>query len=319
MQPQNAVSIEFFKNPKRFADLLNGYFFDGTEVVHWESIQERDPVLQKIKGKGTKVSTKANVVDLFRSVEIDGCRIGVFLQNQTQIHYAMPIRVMNEEAEEYYSQWKILERKHREKKDLKEAEFLSGMGRNDRINPLLILIVYFGEEKWDAAESVQKLFGKVAESEKMREILTKYPIHILDIRRFENVDNFHTDLKWVVGFLQKAQNGDGLQKYVTENREVFENLEEDTYNLLAIMAKSPMLETLKDDVKNEEGGWNMCKALDDMVRDGERRGERRGKRIGKNQINELNRLLLADNRQEELLRSVSDRKFQQKLLQEYAL
>ena len=315
MQPQNAVSIEFFKNPKRFADLLNGYFFDGTEVVHWESIQERDPVLQKIKGKGTKVSTKANVVDLFRSVEIDGCRIGVFLQNQTQIHYAMPIRVMNEEAEEYYSQWKNLARKHREKKDLKGAEFLSGMGRNDRINSLLILIVYFGEEKWDAAESVQKLFGKVAESEKMREILTKYPIHILDIRRFENVDNFHTDLKWVVGFLQKAQNGDGLQKYVTQNREVFENLEEDTYNLLAIMAKSPMLETLKDDVKNEEGGWNMCKALDDMVRDGERRGERRGK----DQINKLNRLLLADNRQEELLRSVSDRKFQQKLLQEYAL
>ena len=267
MQPQNAVSIEFFKNPKQFADLLNGYFFDGVEVVHWENIQERDPVLQKIKGKGTRVSTKANIVDLFRSVEIDGCRIGVFLQNQTQIHYAMPIRGMNEEAEEYYSQWKNLERKHREKKDLKGAEFLSGMGRNDRINPLLILIVYFGEEKWDTAESVQKLFGKVAESEKMREILTKYPIHILDMRRFENVDNFRTDLKWAIGFLQKVQNGDELQKYVTENRDVFENLEEDTYNLLAIMSKSPILETLKDDVKNEEGGWNrlyrrrLCVAL----------------------------------------------------------
>lgn len=161
--------------------------------------------------------------------------------------------------------------------------------------------------------------GKAAESEKMREILTKYPIHILDMRRFENIDNFHTDLKWVIGFLQKVQNKDELQRYVTENREIFENLAEDTYNLLAIMAKSPILETLKDDVKNAEGGWNMCKALDDMVKDGERRGERRGKRLGKDQINKLNRLLLADNRQEELLRSVSDRKFQQKLLQEYAL
>lgn len=110
-----------------------------------------------------------------------------------------------------------------------------------------------------------------------------------------------------------------MQRYVTENREIFENLAEDTYNLLAIMAKSSILETLKDDVKNLEGGWNMCKALDDMVKDGERRGERRGKRLGKDQINKLNRLLLADNRQEELLRSVSDRKFQQKLLQEYAL
>ena len=206
MQAQNAVSIEYFKNPKRFADLLNGYFFGGTEVVRWESVQERDPVLQKIKGEGTKVLTKANIVDLFRNVEIDGFRIGVILQNQSKIHYAMPIRIMNEEAEEYYSQWKILEKKHREKKDLKGAEFLSGMCKNDRINPLLILIVYFGEEKWDAAESAQKMFGKVAESEKMRGLLTEYPIHVFDLRRFANADNFCTDLKWVIGFLQRDRN-----------------------------------------------------------------------------------------------------------------
>lgn len=273
-------------------------------------------MLQKIKRKGTKVTTKVNIVDLFCNVEIDGCRIGVILQNQTKIHYAMPIRAMNEEAEAYYSQWKGLEKEHREKKNLKDgAEFLSGMSRSDSINPLLILIVYFGEEKWDAARSMHKLFGKVAESEKMQLIFTKYPIHVLDIRRFDNADNFHTDLKWVIGFLQKAQNRNKLQKYVMENKEVFEYLAEDTYNLLVVMARSPMLEELKDDVKNLKGGWNMCKALDDMVKD----GERRGKRLGKNQINKLNRLLLADNRQQELLRSVSDRKLQQKLLQEYAL
>ena len=98
---------------------------------------------------------------------------------------------------------------------------------------------------------------KAAESEKMRGILTKYPIHILDMRRFEIIDNFRTDLKWVIGFLQKVQNKDELQRFVTENREIFENLAEDTYNLLAIMAKSSILEMLKDDVKNAEGGWNM--------------------------------------------------------------
>lgn len=46
MQAQNAVSIEYFKNSKRFADLLNGYFFNGDEVVRWENVRERDPVLQ---------------------------------------------------------------------------------------------------------------------------------------------------------------------------------------------------------------------------------------------------------------------------------
>ena len=181
------------------------------------SVPERDPVLQKIKGKGTKVLTKANSVDLFRNVEIDGFRIGVILQNQSKIHYAMPIRIMNEEAEEYYSQWKILEKKHREKKDLKGAEFLSGMSRNDGIDPLIILIVYFGEEKWDAAESVQKMFGKVAESEKIRGLLAEYPIHVFDLRRFTNIDKFCTDLKWVIGFLQRDRNREQLWKYVMEN------------------------------------------------------------------------------------------------------
>lgn len=52
--------------------------------------------------------------------------------------------------------------------------------------------------------------GKAAESEKMRGILIKYPIHILGMRRFENIDNFRTDLKWVIGFLQKVQNKDEL-------------------------------------------------------------------------------------------------------------
>ena len=33
MQVQNAVSIEFFKNPKRFADLLNGHFFIGGNCI----------------------------------------------------------------------------------------------------------------------------------------------------------------------------------------------------------------------------------------------------------------------------------------------
>ena len=44
-----------------------------------------------------------------------------------------------------------------------------------------------------------------------------------------------------------------------------------------------------------------------------------GEQRGKNRINKLNCLLLADDRQEELLRSFSDRKLQQKLLEEYAL
>ena len=47
MQAQNAVSIEYFKNSKRFADLLNGYFFNGDEVVRWEMLRKGEHVWKR--------------------------------------------------------------------------------------------------------------------------------------------------------------------------------------------------------------------------------------------------------------------------------
>ena len=56
---------------------------------------------------------------------------------------------------------------------------------------------------------------------------------------------------------------------------------------------------------------------------GEKIGEKRGLEIGKveatEQINQLNRLLLQDNRTDDLMKSTSDLTFQQELLKEYGL
>ena len=63
----------------------------------------------------------------------------------------------------------------------------------------------------------------------------------------------------------------------------------------------------------------MCKAIADMIQDGRAEGQIKGKREGINIINSLNQKLLQDNRQEDILRSVTDPEFQKKLLAEYAL
>ena len=63
----------------------------------------------------------------------------------------------------------------------------------------------------------------------------------------------------------------------------------------------------------------MCKAIADMIQDGRAEGQIKGKREGINIINLLNKKLLQDNRQEDILRSVTDPEFQKKLLAEYAL
>ena len=45
MQEQNAVSMEYFKDPARFADLVNSVVFSGEEIVSPGDVKELDPVL----------------------------------------------------------------------------------------------------------------------------------------------------------------------------------------------------------------------------------------------------------------------------------
>ena len=45
MQEKDAVTIEYFEEPVRFADLVNGFVFHGEQVVSPEDITELNRVI----------------------------------------------------------------------------------------------------------------------------------------------------------------------------------------------------------------------------------------------------------------------------------
>lgn len=55
-------------------------------------------------------------------------------------------------------------------------------------------------------------------------------------------------------------------------------LEEDAYDVIAELTSAGNLKKLRDKYKTEGGRLDMCKAIDDMVRDGRREGKREGER-----------------------------------------
>lgn len=104
----------------------------------------------------------------------------------------------------------------------------------------------------------------------MKEYIVDYPLHILEVRRFKDYEKFQTDLKWVFGFLQRDQNDDELSQYINENKNVFSNMAEDAFELIAEFSHSwKLLETYKNNVI-------MCKAIDDMMAKSEKKGIIRG-------------------------------------------
>jgi len=98
MREKDAVSNVFFKDPARVADLLNGYIYHGQQVVKAENVQNLGERVYRVKGRYGKVKAEELTLDVVSEV-IQRMQVSIVcLQNQSDVHYAMPVRVMNEEV-----------------------------------------------------------------------------------------------------------------------------------------------------------------------------------------------------------------------------
>lgn len=67
------------------------------------------------------------------------------------------------------------------------------------------------------------------------------------------------------GFIQRSENMNAISEYLEEHRECFEHLEEDAYNVIAVMTGSKELEQVKEQCREEGGTINMCQGLKDWL------------------------------------------------------
>ena len=81
---------------------------------------------------------------------------------------------------------------------------------------------------------------------------------------------------------------DNLQnlKKVLKTIPEIENIEEDTYDVMWNFLDKRMLE-LKENVQNEDGGINMCGAVDQMIAEGMERGLAQGTERGIKNLKEV--------------------------------
>ena len=94
---KDVLGIKYFEDKEHYADLLNGLFFDGEPCILPEHVKEqnRSKVLRYTKDD----KKKSNVIyrDVIKEVDVCMKTAIITLEHQTDIHYAMPVRVMNGE------------------------------------------------------------------------------------------------------------------------------------------------------------------------------------------------------------------------------
>lgn len=273
MGKKNKVMCDCLEKPERFADFINGSLYEGKQVVKPDEIKASPTVYAKGE-RARDILTKVYEGDNY-------VLIGV--ENQDSVHYAMPVRCMEYDTLEYKRQLKELREKNErerkmEKGDMSGAEFLSGMKKEDRLHPVVTIVFYHGEEEYDGCRSLHDMLHFEKENEIFKQYISNYHINLVTPEELRE-ENFHTDVRELIGFMKRRKSKRELEEYCRENEERIRQMDEDTFDAVSVMINQP--EFIKRKAEYQEGGKaNMCKAMEDwkeeLLKEGMEQGVEHG-------------------------------------------
>lgn len=327
----------FLNRPVILADFFNGCLYGGQKIILPEELAEIQKVyhepIHSRNGRTRRSRRERDVAGLF-------CRSGHFVllavENQNNPNLCMPLRCMEYDVEDFSRQLRRLKRQHQQNNDLKtHYEYLSGIAKTDRLIPVVTIVFYHGEGNWDAPESFREMLDMKGLDKTLSSLHPDYHLRIIRISDLKE-ENFESGLRELIGMMKRKNDKAAMQEYYLKNESRFRNMDDETYDLICTMINQKTLAAAKTKYKNSEKETvDMCKAIDDMVKDGKaegiRIGEERGKRLGEKEGKKLGQKLgedklaqlvsrlIKDGRIAELSKASESSRTRQKLYREYGL
>ena len=274
--------FDYLDDNVRFADQVNGALFHGRQVVAPDELEEADAQAVYLgKEAGSRENFKT-VVDKARMWK--GRLIHILaVENQTYVDYHMIFRNMLVESLSYHKQWKQKKMFHDRERhfDRGTDAFLSGMTKDEKFVPVIMLVVYYGtEHPWDGARCLHDLLEL---DDEMKEYVTNYKLNLYDCHEHDTFDEYHTGLRQLFEVVRYADDKEKLKRVMEENRNAYSSIDHDTKELLEVVAKVKVPERCVvgteggKDMEHNEKKYDVCKAWADWRLEGVEEGKIEGK------------------------------------------
>ena len=277
MGKQDLLAKKYMSDNEKFADVFNYYLYNGEQVIKSENLHEESiseialPYSEKYK----------NIfIEKYRDI-IKKCVIKsdnhytyflLGIENQSEVHYAMPVRNMLYDSLNYSGQVNRIEKNHKKKKDkVNSAEYLSGITKSDKITPVITLVLYWGNEAWDGPKSLYEMFEKT-DLDILRYV-NDYHINLIEPKDIKDFSKFRTELGKVLEFINASDSVAKVKEILENNHEYYLHMDIESARMIETFGKAEI--DMKQYEKNKEE-VNMCKALEDMVLEGKQAGIQEG-------------------------------------------
>ena len=185
---------------------------------------------------------------------------------------------------------------------------------------VITLILHFGDNQWKDDKELREVINQESVNE---ELFQNYKLNVFDIAYLteEQIKMFQSDFGIIADYFVKRRKG-----YKTiENHKPIKHVDE-MLKFMRIFAEDERFLQL-DVKKNEEGEVTMCTILDTAINKGIEQGISQGitqgiaqgKIIGENATLQLVKILLANNKIQDIDKIYNDIQYRNKLMEEYKI
>ncbi len=279
----------YYSDRERFADMFNGVFFKGKQVVKPEELtlgsqvyRQTPTALGKLSDEGL-VPKEEQFMMRIRDIRMKNKQGTSFrilaVESEENVDYSMPFRLMQYDVLEYQRQVNKIRRKNswgREGQRKRPGK----LRKTDRLWPVYTICIYYGTKKWDGPRCLRDMMDFGTDEDGMSEFFADYSFRLFCVNEMDDFSMFQTQLQEVFQLMRYRKDKEKMLQLLEESPQ-YSDLDEETLELLAIVVDEPKIWRNRSKYKQDsKGGYNMCKAWKDMKKDARNEGKYEGRLEG---------------------------------------
>ena len=273
MSIMDTQTKQYISRPNIFADAFNYLLYNGRQVIQPEALLPVDTTeIAMPYGNGAKVPIQKyrDNMKIWAAMH-DGKAVYVLLgsENQTKVHYAMPVKNMLYDSINYAGQVEQARKSYKNFKydddgvriKLTAEEFLSGFRKGDKLIPVITAVILFDPDNWNAPLSIHEMLDV---DEELLPFIPDYRINLIAPSKISDSDfssrdvtgKFHTGFGTLMQVI-KHQNEVGVADILRNAPKV----DVASADMIAEVANVKFEKTI-----DKKGEMDMCKGMEEYTR-----------------------------------------------------
>lgn len=259
--------------PDVAADIINVFVYNGKQIIQEQDLKPYIPNESIVKTEGLLKGLNRDIC--LENIR-DGMRYAIFgFENQNDIDYTMPLRIMGYDYSVYARQ---VEELIAQNKETQKESWVHKLRKGQKVRPVITFVLFYGNKN-EMPEYLLDMI-ELPKDPQILPYIQNYRVNLVCLRDLtpQQINSFKSDFSCIAKYLNKQYNRNQLITELQGKELVLAHPKDTLYTLAALTHDNRYL-AVHEQIK--EGTSKMCEIADALEKIGYDKGLAAGIETGK--------------------------------------